>query len=253
MLIAQTLLAEFEVQAPVTRKFLERLPEDKLTWKPHEKSMTAGQLAYHLAIVPGGVIRAVQENPRQAPDFKFPQPTSRHEILKTFEESIATVRSALPTFDDAAMRETWRLLAGEHIIVEHVGNQHIQAEPPRVSPDPKIDGHEHKNESHEQAAERIEHRRKELIHAGQPVEHTVIEWCTGVVEGRDHPEVEILRRQIAPLAAGLSADIDLVFVDAPSLSSGDFGWWHEGLRGWERTREWAIELFSSQHFDGIDA
>ena len=117
MLIAQTLLAEFEVQAPVTRKFLEWLPEDKLTWKPHEKSMTAGQLAYHLAIVPGGVIHAVQENPRQAPDFKFPQPTSRHEILKTFEESIATVRSALPTFDDAAMRETWRLLAGEQEVL----------------------------------------------------------------------------------------------------------------------------------------
>ncbi len=66
-----------------------------------------------------------------------------------------------------------------------------------------------------------------------------------------HGSGEILRRQIAPLAAGLSAHIDLVFVDAPSLSSGDFGWWHEGLRGWERTREWAIELFSSQHFDGI--
>ena len=117
MSIAQTLLAEFEIQAPVTRKFLERLPEDKLTWKPHEKSMTAGQLAYHLAIVPGGVIRAVQDNPRQAPDFKFPQPATRQEILKTFEESIATVRSALPKFDDAAMRETWRLLAGDQEVL----------------------------------------------------------------------------------------------------------------------------------------
>jgi hypothetical protein len=66
-----------------------------------------------------------------------------------------------------------------------------------------------------------------------------------------HGSAAILRRQIAPLAAGLPADIELVFVDAPSLSSGDFGWWHEGLRGWERTRDWAIELFSSQHFDGI--
>jgi uncharacterized damage-inducible protein DinB len=113
MSIAQTLLAEFEVQAPVTRKFLERLPEDKLTWKPHEKSMTAGQLAYHLAFVPGGVIRAAQNNPQQAPDFKFPQPASHQEILKTFEESIATVRSTLPKFDDAAMRETWRLVAGD--------------------------------------------------------------------------------------------------------------------------------------------
>jgi predicted esterase len=66
-----------------------------------------------------------------------------------------------------------------------------------------------------------------------------------------HGNAAFLRRQIAPLAAGLPADVELIFVDAPSLSSGDFGWWHEGLRGWERTRDWAIELFSSQHFDGI--
>ena len=117
MSIAQTLLSEFEAQAPITRKFLERLPEDKLTRKPHEKSMTAGQLAYHLALVPGGVIRAVQNNPQQAPDFKFPQPANRQEILKTYEDSIATVRSTLPKFDDAAMRETWRLLAGDQEVL----------------------------------------------------------------------------------------------------------------------------------------
>jgi uncharacterized damage-inducible protein DinB len=113
MSIAQSLLAEFEIQAPITRKFLERLPEDKLTWKPHEKSMTAGQLAYHLAHVPGGVIQFVQSNPAQAPDFgSFPQPTSRKEILDRFEESIATVRSILSKSDDASMNETWRLVAG---------------------------------------------------------------------------------------------------------------------------------------------
>ena len=113
MSIAQTLLAEFEIQAPITRKFLERLPEDKLTWKPHEKSMTAGQLAYHLAFVPGGVIRFVQNNPAQAPDFNFPQPASRQEILETLDDSIAAVETLLPKFDDAAMRETWRLFAGD--------------------------------------------------------------------------------------------------------------------------------------------
>jgi uncharacterized damage-inducible protein DinB len=113
MSIAQTMLAEFEVQAPVTRKFLERLPEDKLTWKPHNKSMTAGQLAYHLASVPGGIVRFVQSNPAQAPEsFNFPQPASRGEILKAFEESITAVRSELPKFDDAAMSETWRMVAG---------------------------------------------------------------------------------------------------------------------------------------------
>jgi len=114
MSIAEALLAEFEVQAPVTRRFLERLPEDKLTWKPHQKSMTAGQLAYHLASVPGGIVQFVQSNPAQAPDkFNFPQPTSREEILKTLDESIATVRSLLPKFSDSAMTESWRMVAGE--------------------------------------------------------------------------------------------------------------------------------------------
>lgn len=116
MPIANALLAEFEIQAPVTRRFLERLPEDKLTWKPHEKSMTAGQLAYHLASVPGGIIRFVQNNPAQAPEFgdanRFPQPASRQEILDKLEDSIGAVRSLLPKFDDAAMNETWRLTAG---------------------------------------------------------------------------------------------------------------------------------------------
>lgn len=113
MSIAQALLAEFEVQTPVTRRFLERLPEDKLGWKPHEKSMTAGQLAYHLAFVPGGVVQFVQQNPAPAPDFaSFPQPATRQEVLAKFDDSIAAVRSILPKFSDAAMNETWRLVAG---------------------------------------------------------------------------------------------------------------------------------------------
>src|ERR1035441_5302022 len=109
MSISQSFREEFEAQAPVTRKFLERLPEDKLTWKPHDKSMTAGQLAFHIASVPGGIVRFVQANPAQAPAaFTFPQPASRAEILAALDESVATVRSLLPKFDDHAMTETWR-------------------------------------------------------------------------------------------------------------------------------------------------
>ena len=111
--IGQSMLAEFETQAAVTRKFLERLPGDKLTWKPHEKSMTAGQLALHLGLVPGGVIRLVESNPGKAPEsFQFHQPASRDEILKALDESIRVVRDLLPKFDDAYMHETWRLIAG---------------------------------------------------------------------------------------------------------------------------------------------
>src|ERR1700761_4368540 len=110
MSLANDLLAEFEEQAPVTRKFLERLPEDKLTWKPHEKSMTAGQLAYHMAWVPGSVARFVQDSPRQVGNFNFPHPASVQEILSTLDEGITTVREILPTYSDEFMQENWRLL-----------------------------------------------------------------------------------------------------------------------------------------------
>lgn len=114
MPLAQQLLAEFEEQVPVTRKFLERLPEEKLTWKPHAKSMSAGQLALHIASVPGGVVRGAQQNPAQAPDFNnIPQPSSLREVLDTFEQSVATVQNLLPQFDDRGMQETWRLFAGD--------------------------------------------------------------------------------------------------------------------------------------------
>jgi len=108
--IARAYLAEFEQQAPITRRYIERLPEDKLTWKPHEKSMTAGQLAYHLASVPGGVIRLAQPNPAevQGPPT-FPQPAHLEECLRALDESLVTVAQVLSTFDDAAMHETWRL------------------------------------------------------------------------------------------------------------------------------------------------
>lgn len=109
-MIAQAMLAEFEQQAPITRRYIERLPEDKLMWKPHEKSMTAGQLAFHLASVPRGVIRLVQSNPAEVQSLPtFPQPASLAECLQALDETCATVPQILSTFDDAAMHEIWRL------------------------------------------------------------------------------------------------------------------------------------------------
>jgi len=122
MSIAQSLLEEFEIQAPITRRFIERLPEDKYTWKPHQKSMTAGQLAYHLAAVPGGVVRLVNDNPTPEPSFNFPQPTNRQELLKVLDESISTVRVELSKASDAHMKETWRLtIGGKEVLAQPRG------------------------------------------------------------------------------------------------------------------------------------
>ena len=112
MSVAKSLLAEFEIQAPITRRFIERLPEDRYLWKPHEKSMTAGQLAYHLAVVPGSVLRLATANPTPEPSLNFPHPANRQELLQVHDESAAFVREFLAKADDAQMNETWRLSIG---------------------------------------------------------------------------------------------------------------------------------------------
>jgi uncharacterized damage-inducible protein DinB len=81
MALAQSMLAEFEQEAKTTRKILERLPEDKLTWRPHEKSLTAGQLAYHIAEVPEQVLRMGLEDVFSMPNMGNPQPKSVAEVL----------------------------------------------------------------------------------------------------------------------------------------------------------------------------
>ena len=103
------MLNEFEQEATITRKFLERIPQDKLMWKPHEKSHTAGALGLHIAIVPGNVVRAAQVDESPLPDFAtlFKQPATVQEMLSSHEKSIETVRAILPTFDDARLMTNW--------------------------------------------------------------------------------------------------------------------------------------------------
>jgi pimeloyl-ACP methyl ester carboxylesterase len=67
-----------------------------------------------------------------------------------------------------------------------------------------------------------------------------------------HGSGAILRDQMKSLTAALPADIEFAYVDAPSLATGDFGWWHEGFDGWQRTRDWAVELVcDGPGFDGV--
>jgi hypothetical protein len=67
-----------------------------------------------------------------------------------------------------------------------------------------------------------------------------------------HGTAAILRGQMGPLAAALPPDVELVYADAPALAEGDFGWWHGGFRGWERSRDWAAGLLRSEpRIDGI--
>jgi uncharacterized damage-inducible protein DinB len=107
--LAQPMLAEFERELVTTRRFLQRLPGDRLAWQPHEKSMTAGQLALHIAQAPAGVVRLCQVDEATAPDFNASrqQPQTLQEVLAALDSGAEYVRQTVPTIDDARMRATF--------------------------------------------------------------------------------------------------------------------------------------------------
>ena len=113
MSMIESLLQEFEQEAQTTRRVLERVPEDRLAWKPHDRSMSLGQLALHVATVPGVIAEISRQSPFQLPKFTQPGATSTSEVLTAFEQSVGKARDILRTMDDAALAKTWRAVDGD--------------------------------------------------------------------------------------------------------------------------------------------
>jgi uncharacterized damage-inducible protein DinB len=112
MKIADSFIMELENEAKTTRRVLERVPADKLSWRPHEKSMSLGQLALHIAGTPGAVARLVSANIDTPPTFKQAEATSRDQLLQELDSSVAAAKAALAGWDDAKMMETWTMTGG---------------------------------------------------------------------------------------------------------------------------------------------
>jgi uncharacterized damage-inducible protein DinB len=119
MTIADTFLQELEREAATTRRLLERVPDNHLGWRPHEKARTLGELALHVATVPGLIAGFVsQPSPVQAPDFRDPPaPATTQGLMQAFDESIAKAKQILSGMDDATITETWRLVSGSRELV----------------------------------------------------------------------------------------------------------------------------------------
>jgi uncharacterized damage-inducible protein DinB len=109
------ILQELEHETQTTRRVLERVPHDSLAWRPHEKARTLGQLALHVATVPGGVAElAASPSPAQAPRFADdPSPKSASDLIPALDQSIAKAKNVLGGMDDAALTATWRLMHGD--------------------------------------------------------------------------------------------------------------------------------------------
>jgi uncharacterized damage-inducible protein DinB len=111
----EPMLAEFREEAAVTKRILERVPAEKLTWRPHPKSMTLGQLAIHIATVPGGIATMVQGDGFDVSQAQFvpPQPKSVEEIQTAFDESVRTAETVLGAMTDEAAHGIWTFRRGD--------------------------------------------------------------------------------------------------------------------------------------------
>ena len=114
MPMIDAMLQELEQEAQTTKRVLERVPNDRLSWRPHAKARTLGELALHIAIVPGAVAELSLKSPAQAPDFgPDPTPASASELLSALDNSIAQAKKALGGMDDGTATATWRLMHGD--------------------------------------------------------------------------------------------------------------------------------------------
>ena len=109
------MLAELEQEEAATRRMLERVPEDKLDWRPHPRSMTLGQLALHVASAVGDISEFLEIEGFDVndTDFQAAQPASKADVLATFDSAQATARRRLGTFTDDRASAPWRLSKGD--------------------------------------------------------------------------------------------------------------------------------------------
>jgi uncharacterized damage-inducible protein DinB len=123
--VSAEFLPEFDSEMASTRRTLERIPEDKLGWKPHEKSMTLGRLAGHIAELPGMGVIVIKED---ALDFAkrpagelAPKPTvaeSQKHVLELFDKHVTALRAGIAGASDEHWAKKWKLSMGEKTFYE---------------------------------------------------------------------------------------------------------------------------------------
>jgi len=123
MTMKELFLDELERETVGSRHTLERVPEGKNAWKPHEKSMPLGYLAYLIAAMPSWIPMAINQDeldlyPPGKPKSKPPEWQSRQELLDLLETNVEQAREALAKTTDQHLMTPWKLLVGGRVVSE---------------------------------------------------------------------------------------------------------------------------------------
>ncbi|HEX6042417.1 DinB family protein [Longimicrobium sp.] len=110
-------LGDLEQELRVSRSLLERVPEDRLDFKPHEKSFSLGSLATHIANLPYWITATLQSDSFDLSNVSHREPAAnRQELLKLFDDTAADMRAALDAASDADLLRTWELRMGDRVL-----------------------------------------------------------------------------------------------------------------------------------------
>jgi uncharacterized damage-inducible protein DinB len=120
MTIAETLLLDYDAEIQNTRRILERIPEDKPDWKPHDKSMPMGRLAVHVARLPDFATTILTTDDLDLATRKFPPLAfeSREKLLAELEKTSTEARHALQSATDERLQADWKLSWGDKLIAD---------------------------------------------------------------------------------------------------------------------------------------
>ena len=119
MKLTEQLIAELQQEAATTRKMLERVPEESLEWKPHEKSMTLGRLAAHVAGLYGTWLQTTLSQDEFDLAESLPLKASTvADILAAFDRNVASALELLQAQSDERMSMMWRLKRGGQVLFE---------------------------------------------------------------------------------------------------------------------------------------
>lgn len=110
MKLTDMFLAELEREAAATRRALERVPDGRYDWKPHEKSMTLGRLAELVARLPSWPVFMINQDELELTTFKAEPLRTSDELVKALDEGVAMARKALANTTDEHLMKPWRLL-----------------------------------------------------------------------------------------------------------------------------------------------
>ena len=101
---------ELDQEAEITKRLLDIIPEDKLSWRPHPKAQSLGELAMHSAALQGNVAELGKSDSEEGPNFPpDAEATTRSQILETFAESLKKAKSIVDSTDDARAMSDWKL------------------------------------------------------------------------------------------------------------------------------------------------